>query len=541
MSEIIINDENGKRSVRIADEGGTVLGRSEECGAVLKAQAVSRRHARIFREGSFYFIEDLGSTNGTFVNGAKIAERTALAHRDAIAIGQAKLEFYDDEGAVLEDAASRLAGSFHGESSGGDELAEAVERLIGGINSVREKVETLNARIPDTTQGTRALKNTLGIIAGDLAALAADPGGILRAADSLKRARKEGAASGGAPAETASAPPAGVSAARPPAGSPGAAKDYSRVLEEINDIIRSVDDYKKASRFILSVAMKIIDTNRGFIVVKDPTIGSIMPLVSEISTNEFAESSPSMLVAKYAINNREAIIVDDPMLDERFMGMSESIVSGIIKSVICLPFVKKGVAMGAIYMDNTRHKKSFSDADREFIGSLCEKVSGLLEKSGLYGDLIEEYEQLDEKESRARDYALQFDAVRTGLIIEGIISESDAEKVAALVKRDAKSPILCILDEGIASFAALEPFFVKNGKKRVKLSEQRVTASLPQEYALARAAVPFCRTMKKELYLAMADPFDVRTVSEVESHTGCAVEAYYCEKEEIIKTLKSFI
>lgn len=540
MSEIIINDENGRRNLKI--EGGEIiLGRSEECGAAaLKAQAVSRKHSRLFREGPFYYIADLGSTNGTFVNGTKITEKIALAHRDAIAIGQAKIEFYDDEGAMLEDTAAKLAGSFHNAPpAGAGDIKTAVDKLISGIVSVREKVEGLNGKIPDTTQGTRALKNTLNIIADDLSSLAA-AGGLYEAINSAGRVRPGVPQAENEQEVTAAAPPI------QPAGAPGSSeKDYARVLEEINDIILKVEDYKKASKFILSVAMKIIDTNRGFIVVKDPTIGSIMPLVSEISSNEFAESSPSMLVAKHAINNREAIIVDDPMLDERFMGMSESIVSGIIKSVICLPFIKKGVCLGAIYMDNTRHKKSFSAEDREFVGALCEKVSGLLEKSGVYGDLIDEYEQLGQKETRAAAYLQQFDALRTSLFIDGIITENDSEKISRMIRSDAKSPILCMLDGGIASFAALEPFFIKNGAKRVRLNEQRVTASLaaavPPDYALARAVLPFCRTMKKELYVAMADPLDGYTIAEIEKYSSCKIEAFYCEKDEIIKTLKSLI
>ncbi len=541
MSEIIINDENGRRTLKI--EGGEIiLGRSEECGqAVLKAQAVSRKHSRLFREGPFYYIADLGSTNGTFVNGTKITEKTALAHRDAIAIGQAKIEFYDDEGAMLEDTAAKLAGSFHNAppAAAGD-LKAAVDKLIGGIISVREKVDSLNGKIPDTTQGTRALKNTLNIIAEDLSALAGD-GGIYEAINFSVNARQAALPS----VEIAQARNSEPAPVKSGGVQDSPVKDYSRVLEEINDIILKVEDYKKASKFILSVAMKIIDTNRGFIVVKDPTIGSIMPLVSEISSNEFAESSPSMLVAKYAINNMEAVIVDDPMLDERFMGMSESIVSGIIKSVICLPFIKKGVCLGAIYMDNTRHRKCFSVEDREFVGALCEKVSGLLEKSGVYGDLIDEYEQLCEKENRISAYIQQFAALKAGLLNEGIISESDSDRISRMISSDAKSPVLCMLDGGVAGFEALEPFFIKNGAKRVRLNEQRVTASLaaavPPDYALARAVLPFCRTMKKELYVAMADPLDAYTIAEIEKYSNCRIEAFYCEKDEIIKTLKSLI
>ncbi|HOT77574.1 MAG TPA: FHA domain-containing protein, partial [Candidatus Wallbacteria bacterium] len=425
MSELLINDENGKSRFSIGD-GEIIIGRSEECGLILKAQAVSRKHSKLFRDGPFYCITDLNSTNGTFVNGVKINEKTALAHRDSIAIGQARIEFYDAEGAMLEDTAIRLAGDFHNDSGDRTDIKAFVDKLIAGIKTVGEKISALNQRIPDTTQGTRALKNTLDIISADIGSIIEENKGVYTAIASAEGKKSEAALPGGSSLPAAPAAGAGERPAENPAKAIG--KDYSRVLEEINDIILKVEDYKKASKFILSVAMKIIGTNRGFIVVKDPTIGSITPLVSEISSGEFAESSPSMLVAKYAINTGETIIVDDPMLDSRFMGMSESIVSGIIKSVICLPLIKNGVSLGAIYMDNTQHKRHFTSSDSDFVRALGEKVSALLEKSGFFGELIDEYEQLSARDERIAAYIDQFEKIRTKLVIEGIINETDAEK-----------------------------------------------------------------------------------------------------------------
>jgi predicted component of type VI protein secretion system len=67
-------------------EGGRTIGR-EGADITLDDDQVSRSHARVSVAGSTITIEDLGSTNGTFVNGAKIDGATTLAPGDTVRIG----------------------------------------------------------------------------------------------------------------------------------------------------------------------------------------------------------------------------------------------------------------------------------------------------------------------------------------------------------------------------------------------------------------------------------------------------------------------
>lgn len=94
-------------------EGEIVIGRSSELDMVLVEDMVSRRHAKITVTGGQIFIQDLGSTNGSFVNGEKI-KRARLNEGDRILVGTSIIKLVATEGpanlneakAHLEDVAS---------------------------------------------------------------------------------------------------------------------------------------------------------------------------------------------------------------------------------------------------------------------------------------------------------------------------------------------------------------------------------------------------------------------------------------------------
>ena len=74
----------------------TNLGREPFNDIVLNFTELSRRHARIVRDGDVYVLEDLNSTNGTYVNG-KLIKKHALGHDDVITVGHHQLRYIDDQ------------------------------------------------------------------------------------------------------------------------------------------------------------------------------------------------------------------------------------------------------------------------------------------------------------------------------------------------------------------------------------------------------------------------------------------------------------
>src|SRR5438552_5583194 len=73
-----------------------ILGRNADCTVVLNVPAVSREHAVIRRIQGKFYIEDMKSRNGTFVNNKEVTTRTLLKDNDKIKICDNLLAFFEN-------------------------------------------------------------------------------------------------------------------------------------------------------------------------------------------------------------------------------------------------------------------------------------------------------------------------------------------------------------------------------------------------------------------------------------------------------------
>jgi hypothetical protein len=76
--------------VDVAD--GTTLGRARRADVVVADPSVSAEHVRLSRVGRAWVVADLGSTNGTQVNEARVSGKASLADGDVLAIGMVRLQ-----------------------------------------------------------------------------------------------------------------------------------------------------------------------------------------------------------------------------------------------------------------------------------------------------------------------------------------------------------------------------------------------------------------------------------------------------------------
>jgi predicted component of type VI protein secretion system len=82
---VMFRNEGGRRSFSITRDV-SVVGRREDCDFRIPLGEISRKHCRLIRDGEALRVEDLGSSNGTFVNGQRVQE-SVLQPGDTLQVG----------------------------------------------------------------------------------------------------------------------------------------------------------------------------------------------------------------------------------------------------------------------------------------------------------------------------------------------------------------------------------------------------------------------------------------------------------------------
>jgi hypothetical protein len=88
----VVHGPRELRGVKISVNGPVIVGRAPGADIVIGASYVSGRHARFSRLGENLIVEDLGSTNGTTVNGVTIQGAVQLEDGDVVGIGDVTMK-----------------------------------------------------------------------------------------------------------------------------------------------------------------------------------------------------------------------------------------------------------------------------------------------------------------------------------------------------------------------------------------------------------------------------------------------------------------
>jgi len=135
------------------------IGRSSKTDLVVPDPLLSREHARLFFEEGLWFVEDLGSHNGTFLNGERVEGRRAVRAGDVLALGgssvtvrppEAPAEGARPEGAVFRNASEVLRSGSSGLDALGSGDAAVLRRTVERLHILNEVHHALGHSVSQT-------------------------------------------------------------------------------------------------------------------------------------------------------------------------------------------------------------------------------------------------------------------------------------------------------------------------------------------------------------------------------------------------------
>jgi hypothetical protein len=91
-SMVVLNEKGGKVESHQLDGDQLQIGRADACQVKLSDTYASQFHARIYRRDGGWYVEDLGSTNGTYLNQRRITSPAELRAGDRLRIGKTNME-----------------------------------------------------------------------------------------------------------------------------------------------------------------------------------------------------------------------------------------------------------------------------------------------------------------------------------------------------------------------------------------------------------------------------------------------------------------
>lgn len=96
-----IQEGYGSTQEYVMEKDSVIIGRDPKCDIVIAKSEASRQHARVTRQDNKFFIEDLKSVNGIFLNSVPTSGKQQIKHQDIIQIGSTMLVFNDPDNSVL--------------------------------------------------------------------------------------------------------------------------------------------------------------------------------------------------------------------------------------------------------------------------------------------------------------------------------------------------------------------------------------------------------------------------------------------------------
>ena len=299
---------SGEQSIDLQLGRKLVVGRAVTSDVPIYDPTISRRHAEVVLTESGVLVTDLGSSNGTFLNGAKITEAEAGAN-DVVTFGK---------------------------------VAFRVKEVTAPV--ARPQVVVAPPDFPSPKPGAQG---GVGVVGGTIV--------------------RQLPVSGGVPAIVIDQPQ-GSSHLKVHAQSQEERREKKlSLLLEVSKELSKQQELDRLLDKVVDFTFQIMNVDRVSILLLDGKSDELIPRISKSRTGDAsAAKHVPQSIARKAVVERVAILSDNAAADERFKGKSILIQS--VRSAMCTPLMGSDQkVLGILYVDNLTATHSFADEDLEFL------------------------------------------------------------------------------------------------------------------------------------------------------------------------------
>lgn len=310
------------------------VGRSEKNTFVLNDPDISRRHAQFETRGGLYYLKDLGSVNGTFVNGQKITE-VLLRNGDEIKIGYTKFFFFLD--------------NHHVPSKG----------LLKG----KQGIPLAKTNEDDESIPTNTLYFSLEQLDFARSAEQQALGYIRDKKTSTQHQLQES--------------PPKLQEVKTRADDHDLIAKYA-ILFKISDMLIQPMNFNHLLERILELLMEIFPADRSFIFTYDPSNDELLletqhPKAVNNTPVDMTKMSISFTLLRDVLTKRVSIVTKDASMDKRFA--SESLHLANIRSAMLTPLIFKDQVFGVIQLDSLKLINAFSPEDLDLFVAVSRQIA----------------------------------------------------------------------------------------------------------------------------------------------------------------------
>ena len=301
----------GEQSIDLVPGRTIVVGRAVTSDVPIYDPTISRKHAELILTDGGVKVKDAGSSNGTFLNGARVTEALA-GENDVITFGKVAFRVKEVSAPAPRPQIVSVSAEFAGPkggAAGGTIVRQLPVSVSGGVPAI----------ITASPSGASHLKVT---------------------AKSLEELREK----------------------------------KLELLLEISKELSKQQELDRLLDKVVEFTFQVMNVDRVSILLLEEPSGELVPRISKGRTAQSSASKHvPQSIARRVVDDRVAILSDNTAADERFKGKSILIQS--VRSAMCTPLIGTDQkVLGILYVDNLTATHSFSDDDLKFLiafGSLA--------------------------------------------------------------------------------------------------------------------------------------------------------------------------